>query len=171
MNESPPSQPSTTEATLVAAGEAEPRSAQYWIRWSTCGEDSRADQAAANGGRANGFVLIDDLLEEPGLSIGEYRVATCDRAVDLLLVAEDPSSSDQVTLLAADVLLTELNLSVGSKGCDAVEGAVSAGHMLLASIGYDAGTSSPSELSVSEEESVRRIIEMLGRYKANDLCD
>jgi hypothetical protein len=169
---------STTEAkSSTSLGEdapspivVEPRSAQSWILWSTCGDNNRASEAAANGERAAGFVLVDDLLDDPGLATGDFVIVTCDQAVDLLHTAEDGEDTDSVTVLASMVLLTELNLSVGSVSCVEAEAAITAGHILLAALDYDPATWRPSELEDPEEESALRITEMLKRYNAGDLC-
>lgn len=149
---------------------AEPRSAQFWILWSTCGENNRASEVAASGGRAAGFVLVDDLLEDPGLATGDFVIATCDQAVNLLHTAADGEDTDPVTVLASMVLLTELNLSAGSISCIEAEAAITAGHILLASLDYDPATWNPSELEDPEEESALRITKMLKEYNAGDLC-
>jgi hypothetical protein len=56
--------------------------------WSTCGDNSQADLAAANRGREAGWYLVDDFLENPGIAVGEYSLTSCDAVVDLLSLRE-----------------------------------------------------------------------------------
>lgn len=38
--------------------------------WNSCAEGNKADVAAANGGRAAGWIILDDLLADPGIQLG-----------------------------------------------------------------------------------------------------
>jgi len=46
------------------------RTPAYWAVWNTCAPNNRAAEAAANGGRAAGWVLVDDILADPGCRSG-----------------------------------------------------------------------------------------------------
>jgi hypothetical protein len=138
--------------------------------WSTCGEGSQADVAAANGGTDAGWILLDDLLTDPGVALGEYRIPACEAGVNLLegSSVEGASTDDPAYSLAAGLLTAELNLSVGAETCPAVEEAVVAGHVILASLGFDGEGRYLAEPGVAA--SAGSVIELLGAYNAGELC-
>ncbi|MHB1317167.1 MAG: hypothetical protein ACYCYF_00960, partial [Anaerolineae bacterium] len=65
------------EPLFVSDGGGEPRSAGYWMLWNNCAPENRAKMARANGGRAAGWILMEDLLADPGILLGELPVETC----------------------------------------------------------------------------------------------
>ena len=48
----------------------EPRTIGYWKNWNTCTGGNQANTAAANGGPDAGWYILDDLLNDPGFTIG-----------------------------------------------------------------------------------------------------
>ena len=154
-------------AARVAVGVGEPRSSGYWVIWSSCGEDNRAETAAANGGREAGWILLDDLLAFPGVTLGDHAVATCDEGVVILEVspvAEPPEG------LAQQLLAAELNLNSGSETCPAAEETVVVAQALLSSFGYAGPDGAP--LSADEEaiDSLDRLVALLAAYNSGELC-
>jgi hypothetical protein len=73
----PPSPIPTIDPFFASQGGGEPRTAGYWLARNSCAEDNRADVAAANGGREAGWIILDDLLQDPGILLGGLSVETC----------------------------------------------------------------------------------------------
>jgi len=151
---------------LVSEGGGQPRTDAYWVQWSTCGEGSRAETAAANGGREAGWILVDDLLEDPGVALGQWLVATCEDAVAVL----QSDASALYELLARQLLAAELNLSVGSATCAAAAQTVVAGHVLLSSGGYGGPAATHGEPDGEVAASMGRVSALLSLYNTGRLC-
>jgi len=150
----------------VAIGAGEPRSSGYWVMWSSCGEGSRAETAAASGGREAGWLLMDDLLKDPGISLGVWAVNTCQDAVAVL----QGDRSDPLTGMARQLLTAELNLAAGSGTCEATRELVLAGHALLTRAEYDGSSMEANGLEDGAAESMRRAATLLSLYNAGRLC-
>jgi hypothetical protein len=155
-------------------GGGEPRSAGYWLSWNSCTQDNKAEVAAANGGREAGWVILDDLIENPGILLGELSVTSCLMGVNLLLGQDITGSNpagDPAYILAGELLTAQLNLAVGAEYCPAVDEAVKAGQLLLISRGFD-GTGTYFELmeSSTERETAEILVEQLAEYNAGILC-
>ena len=151
----------------VAVGAGEPRSSGYWVIWSSCGENSRAETAAANGGREAGWILLDDLLIFPGITLGDHAVATCDEGVVIL---ETSSDADPAQGLARQLLAAELNLNVGSETCPAAEETVAVAHAVLSSFGYAGTGHAPLPADVEAGGTLPPLIDLLAAYNSGDLC-
>jgi hypothetical protein len=96
--------------------------------------------AAANGGREAGWIILDDLLADPGMLVGHNAVETCKQGINLLDgmdAAGQAKVDDAAYELAAQLLVAQLNLAVGAEFCLAVQDAVQAGQLLLISIDFD----------------------------------
>jgi hypothetical protein len=124
----------------------EPRTIGYWKNWNTCSRGHQAETAAKNGGPAAGWYLLDDLLADPGYTIG-YLVlddGDCEQAVDILDKRDlhgKKKASDGAYNLAAQLLAAELNLSAGAESCPAVISAIDDAQNLLLTLNFD-GTGS-----------------------------
>jgi hypothetical protein len=138
----------------VAEGAGGPRSSAYWVQWSTCGEGSRAEMAAANGGRAAGWILLDDLLADPGIALGDYSVPSCEEGVAIL----EPPAGDPV-------------LNAGSETCPAAEELMIAGNTLLSLLEYDGSAIDPDSLEAEIAQTVSRVTALLAIYNSGVLCD
>jgi hypothetical protein len=147
-------------------GEGEPRSAGYWLLWNGCAPNNRAGVAAANGGRAAGWLILDDLLADPGVLLGDLPVATCKQGVRLLQGQDldgTPRPDDAAYTLAAHLLTAQANLAAGAAYCPAVDEAVRAGQLLLVSLNFDgAGAFLGPEADDEERELALFLIEQLG---------
>ena len=122
----------------------EPRSTGYWKNWNTCTNGNQEDTAAQNGGAAEGWFILDDLLNDPGYTIGELELGEgdCEDAVNVLdkrelLGNNKKTANDAAYNLAAQLLAAELNLSAGAETCLAVVDAVNEAQILLAAVGFD----------------------------------
>lgn len=155
-------------------GGGEPRSIGYWLVWNSCAEGNQASVAAANGGRDAGWIIVDDLLQHPGVLMGELSVDSCQQAVNLLQRLdlqgfEHPD--DPAYALAAQLLAAQLNLAAGSEYCPAVDQAVKAGQLLLLSLGFD-GSASYLEPPIANQGVVTAglLTDQLSQYNAGTLC-
>ncbi len=151
----------------VAEGAGGPRSSAYWVQWSTCGEGSRAEMAAANGGRAAGWILLDDLLADPGIALGDYSVPSCEEGVAIL----EPPAGDPVGGLARQLFTADLNLNAGSETCPAAEELMIAGNTLLSLLEYDGSAIDPDSLEAEIAQTVSRVTALLAIYNSGVLCD
>jgi hypothetical protein len=109
-----------------------PRTIGYWKNWNRCTGGGQAANADRNGGAANGFYLVEDLLPQV---IGDLTVGSCEDAVDILnksTLAGKKTANDAAYQLAAQLLAARLNLAAGAQTCPAVQTAVVNGQALLA---------------------------------------
>jgi len=164
----------TVDPFFASTGGGEPRSASYWLIWNSCAEGNQADVAAANGGREAGWLIMDDLLDAPGIWLGDLVINTCEQGLPFLQGqdadgAEKPD--DAAYRMASRLMAAQLNLAVGAGYCPAVDQAVRAGQLLLVSLGFD-GTGdylSPGQAPDDREEALF-LVEQLGLYNAGQLC-
>jgi hypothetical protein len=154
----------------ASSGGGDPRPPSYWALWNTCAPDNRAEEAAANGGREAGWVLVDDILADPGIGLGDHLLTSCEESVALLegRTGAGEETSDPVFNLAATLLAAELNLSVGSVTCPAAEEAVVGAHLVLAAAGFDGV--SPSPLDAEAGGALPDLIDLLAAYNLGELC-
>jgi hypothetical protein len=169
-----PTPPPTVDPFFASQGGGEPRTAGYWLVWNSCAEDNKADVAAANGGREAGWIILDDLLQDPGILLGEQAVETCPQGISLLRAEDfqgEDRAGDPVYKLAAQLLTAQLNLAAGTEYCPAVEEAVQAGQLLLLSLQFE-GTGDYLGLQESSQnqEVVLFLIEQLSAYNVGSLC-
>jgi hypothetical protein len=155
-----------------STGGGDPRTARTWVIWSTCGEGSQAETAQANGGREAGWFLLDDLLEDPGIKIGEYAIESCQDGVALLEGHRDDGSdtAEPVYELARQLLTAELNLGAGTEWCPIAEEVVLGGHLVLSAIGFSgtegAGATPTDEIVAAMPE----LTALLMAYNTGELC-
>ncbi len=109
------------------------RTSSCWVAWSSFGEGSWAGTAPANDGREAGWIIVGDLLDYPGISPGEWPVATCEEGVRVL--QED--TSDLVAGIARQLLTAELNLTTGTGTCAVKRELIVAARAVLADQQYD----------------------------------
>ena len=154
----------------IATRPGEPRPAGYWALWNSCAPENRATQAAANGGRAEGFILMDDLITDPGIQLGDYLLRTCNEGLALLQgrTVSGEASSDPIYALAGLLLAAELNLNVGAETCPVAEEAVVSGHAVLSSAGFTG--SGEYALTSEVADAIPRLVELLTGYNRGELC-
>ena len=148
----------------------EPRPTAYWMLWNACAPKNRAEVAAANGGRAAGWVLMDDLLEKPGINLGDLPVENCEHGLNLLqgLTKTGEETDDPLYELAAQLLAAELNFNLGAETCPIAEEAAVGGHMVLASVNFNGTGTYFTTVEVST--AVPRLLELLQGYNSGELC-
>jgi hypothetical protein len=164
----------TVDLLYQSNGGGEPRGTGYWLAWNTCVEGNQSAMAKANGGRAAGWTLLDDLLADPGILMGLEQVKTCEQAAAIL--QDQPAAGEDEThsafyRLAAELLTAQLNLAVPAETCPAVEQAVQAGQLLLISAGYG-GNESPlaPKDPVQDGQLADFLTDQLTEYNAGQLC-
>jgi hypothetical protein len=155
------------DAVRAADDGGDPRSPSYWVTWSTCAEDNRAETAAANGGREAGWLLLDDLLWLPGAALGEVPVETCEQGVAVLEPSEDAPIADR---LASQVLAAQLNLAAGSTSCQAAEETVAVAQAVLASVEYEGPGQTADDVDEETLQGMADLSELLALYNSGQLC-
>ena len=166
--------PPTVDPFFAANGAGEPRSASYWQLWNSCAPDNRAQTAAANGGREAGWILMDDLLQSPGVMLGEVAVTSCDEGLRFLQARtlSGAAAADSAAYpLAAQLLAAQLNLAAGAETCPAVEDAVRSAQLLLLGADFSgSGEALGSEATAEERDMAEFLTEQLIAYNAGNLC-
>lgn len=154
----------------ASSGGGDPRPPSYWALWNSCAPDNRAEEAAANGGRAAGWVLVDNILADPGVALGEHVLTSCEESVAILQgrTGAGEESDDPVYDLAAGLLGAELNLGVGAETCPAAEEAVIGAHIVLAAVSFDGISASP--LDTEAGGALPDLIALLAAYNSGELC-
>jgi hypothetical protein len=164
----------TSESLFISSGGGEPRTTGYWLLWNSCSEGNQAETARANGGQEAGWIILDDLLADPGVLIGMLQVETCQQGADLLQgrdLAGADHGNDPAYTLAAQLLAAQLNLASGAKTCPGAEGAVKAAQLLLLSLGFDGtqGYLGPPVASQDRDTALILAAE-LAKYNGGALC-
>ena len=160
------------EEARIATRRGDPRPAAYWALWNTCAPENRADVAAANGGREAGWILLDDLIADPGIQLGDHPVTTCEEGLALLQgrTAAGEETGDPVYGLAAQLLTAELNLGTGAETCPIAEEAILGGHLVLADAGFDGSGEYAAATSGEVADAIPRLVELLVAYNSGELC-
>ncbi|MDH3707021.1 MAG: hypothetical protein OES57_13205, partial [Acidimicrobiia bacterium] len=152
----------------------EPRTIGFWKNWNTCTGGNQTNTAAENGGPDEGWFILDDLLNDPGYTIGILQLDgnDCEDAVNILdkrsIDDGQKRASDGAYNLASQYLAAMVNLSAGAETCQAVVDAVNAAQTLLASIGFD-GTGSYLQGAAAAEANA--LAATLDAYNNGELCD
>lgn len=170
----PPTLVPTSDPFFQSDGGGEPRSGAYWLVWNSCSEGNQAGVAAANGGREAGWIILDDLLEDPGILLGELPVETCEHGVRLLSqidTAGQVRPDDAAYDLATQLFAAQLNLAAGAEYCPAVDGAVKGGQLLIISLAFEGSGKYLGPEDASEDTDLARSLAgRLARYNVGDLC-
>jgi len=167
--------PAPTDAAYVqSTGGGDPRGAGYWLLWNSCAPDNRAEVAAANGGRAMGWIILDDLLADPGMLVGELQVLTCPQGLQLLQLQDALGTAhpdDPAYQLASTLLTAQLNLAAGSEYCPAIDQGISLAQLLLIDIGFTAQGDYPAAIQAKDAgEAAAYLMEQLTAYNLGTLC-
>jgi hypothetical protein len=119
----------------------EPRTPGYWKNWNTCTKGNQAETAAKNGGTAEGWFILDDILNSPGISWGEFIIATCEDGVSILdqrdLNTGKKKARDAGYTLAMHLLAAQLNFAAGAETCQEALDAALEGENLLIRLGFN----------------------------------
>lgn len=122
--------------------EGDTRTPGYWKNWNTCSGGNQQYTAAKNGGAAEGFFLLDDLIPQ---YVGDLLIGTCEVGVNILnksTLDGEKKASDPAFNLATALLAAKLNVAAGAGTPQVVHDAIAEADNILAGIGFDgyAGT-------------------------------
>lgn len=152
----------------------EPRSSGYWLIWNTCAKGNQSEAARNNGGREAGWVLMDDLFTDPGILIGALVMESCEQGVNILQARDlqgNEMKNDAAYSLAAQLLVAQLNLAVGSTYCPASDQAVNEAQSLLLELNFDGtGAYLGPPLANLQIEKAQSLARQLANYNAGALC-
>jgi SprB repeat len=116
------------------------RTPGYWKNWNRCTGGGQAANAARQGGWQNGYWLLEDVLANPGVKIGNVTVLTCADGVKILdqrdLKTNKKMASDAAYTLAMHLMAFKLNQAAGAYSCAAATDAAMKADALLISINY-----------------------------------
>lgn len=150
----------------------EPRTPGYWKNWNSCTGGNQAQTAANNGGAAEGFFLLDDLLPQ---TVGDLTIDTCEAGVRILDkrdLSGTKRARDAAYNLATALLAAQLNLGADAVTCDAVVTATEEAQALLEDIDFD-GTGSylpPKGNNKSLRNQATSLAGTLDSYNNGLLC-
>jgi len=150
----------------------DPRPPAYWAVWNSCATENRAAEAAANGGSQAGWFLVDDVIADPGIQLGDFPITSCAESLSLLerTGKEDDFTDDPVNLLAGELLAAELNLNVGAESCPIAEEVVVGGHIILSEAAFGGRDNYVKDKFAELAEASSRIIQLLIAYNRGELC-
>lgn len=147
------------------------RTPGYWKNWNTCTGGNQPLTAASNGGAAEGFYLLDDLLPQ---LVGKLDVTTCPVGVAILDKREvggrgQKKANDAAYNLAAAFLAAKLNLAGGAYTCQVVQDAVVAAQALLDRIKF-IGIGNYLTRANQDRATANSLANTLDMYNNNLLC-
>jgi len=162
------------DSQLKSSGGGEPRSSGYWLIWNTCAEGNQSETAKANGGREAGWILMEDLLADPGIFVGTLQIETCEQGLSLLQsrnIQNADMEKDAAYILAAQLFAAQLNLATGAKYCPASDQTVSQAQLLLLELNFDGtGGYLGPPLANAKMEEAKNLTEKLTNYNSGSLC-
>jgi hypothetical protein len=154
----------------------DPRTIGYWKNWNTCTGGGQVAVAAKNGGPAKGWYILDDLLNDPGYTLGLLVLddGDCVQAQRILdksdVVSGKKMASDAAYGLAAQLLAAELNVSAGAKSCQPAFDAINAGLTLLADIKFTGKGAFLNKSNTANYQLANSLAATLDRYNNGLLC-
>ncbi|MCX2746131.1 T9SS type A sorting domain-containing protein, partial [Mangrovivirga sp. M17] len=161
----------------------EARTPGYWKNWNTCSGGGQAATAEANGGYDAGYILLDDILNQPGVvwcagTNSEFGITTCEVAVSILdqrdIATGKKNASDPAYTLAMHALAAQLNFGAGASTCQEAMDALAQAQALLCDIGFDGtGTYLKSKGKNGDPRGsyALELAATLDAYNNNELCD
>jgi hypothetical protein len=134
----------------------DPRTPGYWKNWNTCSGGNQQHAATKNANDVNGdgqitgidrvnsgWALLDDILNDPGISWCDFTIETCEDGISILdqrdLNTGRKKSSDAAYTLAMHLLAAQLNQAAGAETCEEVEQAIVDAVALLCGLNNGAG--------------------------------
>ncbi|UCD99194.1 MAG: hypothetical protein JSV42_00270, partial [Chloroflexota bacterium] len=188
----------------------EPRTIGFWKNWATCTggnqqytattnagyEGNPSDPAASAARIQEGYFLLDDVLNPPGITLGSFTIPAsdatwsvtikgktvtktgCEIAVDLLdktnWFSGKKAANDAAYGMAAQLLAAKANTTAGAKQCTALSEAVLAADNLLSSINFDGtgdylGPKVKGDLQTKRNEAIS-LADTLDKYNNGLLC-
>jgi hypothetical protein len=171
------------------------RTPGYWKNWSSCSNGGQYAHAQAEGGGANGFWTLDELLNNPGFTIGDMTLNgvwnddpylfqnaplnnDCVEAVRILDKSDAKTgkkkASDAAYNLATALLAAKLNFAAGAATCQAAQDAALSAQALLDQINFtgtgDYLTSKAKGAQATLRNQALALQAILDDYNNNELC-
>lgn len=151
----------------------DPRSPGYWKNWNTCTNGNQAETAAKNGGPDEGWFILDDILNDPGIIWNGFQILTCEDGVSILdqrdLRRGRKRANDAAYTLAMHLMSAQLNFAAGAEQCPAAMEATVAAEDLLVSLGFD-GTNGYLRPKDAEFSTALELAAILDSYNNGNLC-
>lgn len=177
--------PDTSSVFLRLREPGGPRTPGYWKNWNRCTGGRQADVADANGGPAEGFFLLEDVLpflwDDILTDSFRFHIDICAIGVDLLDRRDigDPDevkdgkkrANDAAYYLASHLLAAQANFAAGTATCTEALDAAADGEELLDEIDFD-GTASflpPRDNNPLRDQAIV-LAATLDLYNNNELC-
>jgi hypothetical protein len=149
------------------------RTPGYWKNWNRCTSGNQVQTATKNGGPAEGWYLLDDILTSPGIIWGDFQILGCAQGVSILdqrdINTGRKKASDAAYTLAMHLLAAQLNFAAGAGTCPAAAQAALDAENLLMSIGFD-GTGSYLRPKDAEYQTALQLAYTLDQYNNGNLC-
>jgi hypothetical protein len=156
------------------------RTPGYWKNWNSCSNGGQYAHAVAEGGGANGFWTLDELLNNPGFLIGDLVLddGDCEEAVNILDKSDldgKKRANDAAYNLATALLAAQLNFAAGANTCQAAQDAALDAQQLLDDLDFDGtgkyldpkGSKGPNAALRSLALELEGILD---DYNNNELC-
>ena len=155
----------------------DPRTPGYWKNWNRCSGGRQAENADRNGGPSEGFWLLDDILNSPGVSWSDdgysFTITTCEQAVSILDQRDGSTgrkkANDAAYTLAMHLLAAELNFAAGAETCSAAQQAALEAEQLLIGLEFD-GTGSYLRPRDADYQTALDLAATLDEYNNGELC-
>ena len=151
----------------------DPRTPGYWKNWSSCSGGGQYAKTTYDVDPFNEFVSLDEVLNSPGISWGDFTIESCQLAVSILDQRDFDTgkkrSSDAAYNLAMHLLAAQLNFGAGAETCPAATSAALEAETLLVSIGFD-GTGKYLRPKDAEYQTALNLAYTLDQYNNGYLC-
>ena len=169
-----------------------PRTPGYWKNWNRCTGGGQAGNADRQGGRAEGYTLLEDILTSPGIiwddiispdGFGTVPITTCEQAVEILdqrVVTlngkvgdgKKEPASDAARTLAMHLLAAQLNEGNGACINQDVKDVILWSEILLDRYNFDGKNEQPSYLTSKSKDYAYalQLAKYLDAYNNSD-CD
>jgi len=152
----------------------DPRTPGYWKNWNTCTGGNQAETAAKNGGPDEGWFILDDILNDPGISWGDFTIGSCEDGVSILdqrdLSNDKKKASDAAFTLAMHLLAARLNFAAGAETCQAAWDVALEAEDLLVNLAFD-GTGNYLRPKDSGYQPAIDLAGKLDQYNNGYLCN
>lgn len=149
-----------------------PRTPGYWGNWNRCTGGNQAATADSNGGAANGFHLVEDVIPQ---TVGDLVVDTCEVAVSILksrdIVSGANNSNDAIYKLARNLLAALFNFAAGAPTCPQIDQATSDGQQLLEAIGFNGTGDYLTPGPNPDRATASALAETIDDYNNDTLCN
>ena len=151
----------------------EARTIGYWGNWNHCTPGNQAQTAANNGGAAEGFYLVEDVIPQ---SLGGLVIDNCQDAVNILRKRDlggSVSASDAAYSMAAQLLAVRFNLAAGAGACAEVLDAANSANGILSTLGFNGWgeyLTSQNRPRRNMRNQALELADTLDRYNNNILC-